>query len=96
MIHSFDADSADVAVAGSGGPIDVAGETEFKSNDSDSFWNDIADLNMILSEQFQIPQSKNGQGKATYSMSMSPSALIEMIQDQSNLSLGGQQVLDFI
>lgn len=43
VVHFLDADSADVAVAGSGRTIDVAGHAEFDEVDFESFWDDVGD-----------------------------------------------------
>jgi hypothetical protein len=48
VVHLLDADSADVAVAGSGRAVDVAGEAELHPADLQGFGNDVADLYVAL------------------------------------------------
>jgi len=46
VVHFFDADTADIAVTGSWGSVDIASEAKLDSIYADGLWNDIADLNM--------------------------------------------------
>ena len=48
VVHLLDADSADVAVAGSGRAVDVAGQAELHPADLQGFGNDVADLYVTL------------------------------------------------
>ena len=46
MVHLLDADPANVAVAGSGGPVDVAGQAELDPADLEGLGDDVADLDV--------------------------------------------------
>lgn len=46
MVRLLDADPADVAVFGSGGAIDVAGEAKLDLVDFPGIWDDIGDLDV--------------------------------------------------
>ena len=48
MVHLFYADAADVAVAGPGGAVDVAGHAELDLVDFLGVGDDVGDLNVAL------------------------------------------------